>query len=53
MAPTDRTLRHELREAASGDRDAAVTGEFTVGCHDDDFWRRMLPAQARFVGRSL
>ncbi len=28
-------------------------GEFTAGCHGDDFWRRMLPAQVRFVGRAL
>jgi hypothetical protein len=28
-------------------------GEFTAGCHDEDFWRRMLPAQVRFIGRSL
>ncbi|HEX5556784.1 MAG TPA: alpha/beta fold hydrolase [Gaiellales bacterium] len=28
-------------------------GEFTAGCHDADFWRRMLPAQVRFVGRAL
>jgi enterochelin esterase-like enzyme len=28
-------------------------GEFTTGCHDEDFWRRMLPAQVRFVGRSM
>jgi len=28
-------------------------GRFTAGCHDDDFWRRMLPAQVRFVGRAL
>lgn len=28
-------------------------GEFVTGCHDDDFWRRMLPAQVRFVGRAL
>jgi len=28
-------------------------GEFVAGCHDEDFWRRMLPAQVRFVGRSL
>jgi hypothetical protein len=27
--------------------------EFTAGCHDADFWRRMLPAQVRFVGRAL
>src|SRR5947209_61694 len=26
-------------------------GAFAAGCHDDDFWRRMLPAQVRFVGR--
>jgi len=28
-------------------------GEFVAGCHDDDFWRRMLPAQVRFLGRHL
>ena len=28
-------------------------GEFVAGCHDEDFWRRMLPAQVRFVGRNL
>jgi S-formylglutathione hydrolase FrmB len=28
-------------------------GEFMAGCHDDDFWRRMLPAQVRFVGRAV
>jgi len=28
-------------------------GRFVPGCHDDDFWRRMLPAQVRFVGRTL
>jgi S-formylglutathione hydrolase FrmB len=28
-------------------------GEFVAGCHDEDFWRRMLPAQMRFVGRAL
>ena len=28
-------------------------GRFVAGCHDDDFWRRMLPAQVRFVGRTL
>jgi len=28
-------------------------GRFVSGCHDDDFWRRMLPAQVRFVGRTL
>jgi hypothetical protein len=28
-------------------------GEFTAGCHDEDFWRRMLPAQVRFLGRHL
>jgi pimeloyl-ACP methyl ester carboxylesterase len=28
-------------------------GEFTTGCHDEDFWRRMLPAQVRFLGRHL
>lgn len=27
--------------------------EFVAGCHDDDFWRRMLPAQVRFLGRHL
>jgi len=31
----------------------APAGEFVAGCHDEDFWRRMLPAQVRFVGRSL
>ncbi len=30
-----------------------AAGEFAVGCHDDDFWRRMLPAQVRFLGRHL
>jgi hypothetical protein len=28
-------------------------GEFTTGCHDEDFWRRMLPVQVRFVGQAL
>jgi pimeloyl-ACP methyl ester carboxylesterase len=28
-------------------------GEFVAGCHDEDFWRRMLPAQVRFIGRQL
>jgi S-formylglutathione hydrolase FrmB len=28
-------------------------GEFVAGCHDEDFWRRMLPAQVRFIGRSV
>src|SRR6185437_11646862 len=28
-------------------------GRFVAGCHDDDFWRRMLPAQAQFVGQAL
>jgi pimeloyl-ACP methyl ester carboxylesterase len=28
-------------------------GEFVAGCHDEDFWRRMLPAQVRFLGRRL
>ncbi len=28
-------------------------GAFVAGCHDEDFWRRMLPAQVRFVGRHL
>jgi hypothetical protein len=28
-------------------------GGFTLGCHDEDFWRRMLPAQVRFLGRAL
>jgi pimeloyl-ACP methyl ester carboxylesterase len=28
-------------------------GEFAPGCHDEDFWRRMLPAQVRFAGRHL
>jgi enterochelin esterase-like enzyme len=28
-------------------------GEFTAGCHDADFWRRMLPAQVRFLGRHM
>ena len=28
-------------------------GEFVAGCHDEDFWRRMLPAQVRLVGRNL
>jgi hypothetical protein len=28
-------------------------GEFVAGCHDDDFWRRMLPAQVRFLARHL
>ncbi len=28
-------------------------GEFVAGCHDEDFWRRMLPAQVRFVGRHI
>ena len=28
-------------------------GEFVAGCHDEDFWRRMLPAQVRFVGPNL
>jgi pimeloyl-ACP methyl ester carboxylesterase len=28
-------------------------GEFVAGCHDEDFWRRMLPAQVRFLGRHL
>jgi pimeloyl-ACP methyl ester carboxylesterase len=31
----------------------AGAGRFTAGCHDQDFWRRMLPAQVRFVGRVL
>ena len=30
-----------------------AAGEFAAGCHDDDFWRRMLPAQVRFLGRHL
>jgi hypothetical protein len=28
-------------------------GAFVAGCHDEDFWRRMLPAQVRFLGRHL
>jgi hypothetical protein len=28
-------------------------GEFVAGCRDDDFWRRMLPAQVRFLDRHL
>jgi pimeloyl-ACP methyl ester carboxylesterase len=28
-------------------------GEFVAGCHDEGFWRRMLPAQVRFLGRHL
>jgi pimeloyl-ACP methyl ester carboxylesterase len=28
-------------------------GTFVAGCHDDDFWRRMLPAQVRFLGHSM
>ena len=28
-------------------------GAFVAGCHDENFWRRMLPAQVRFVGRNL
>jgi S-formylglutathione hydrolase FrmB len=28
-------------------------GEFVAGCHDEDFWRRMLPAQVRLVGRNV
>jgi pimeloyl-ACP methyl ester carboxylesterase len=28
-------------------------GEFAAGCHDEDFWRRMLPAQVRFLGRHM
>jgi hypothetical protein len=28
-------------------------GRFVAGCHDEDFWRQMLPAQVHFVGRTL
>jgi S-formylglutathione hydrolase FrmB len=28
-------------------------GSFVAGCHDEDFWRRMLPAQVRFLGSHL
>jgi S-formylglutathione hydrolase FrmB len=28
-------------------------GEFVAGCHDGDFWRRMLPAQVRFLAAAL
>ena len=41
----DRAFAHRLSHRPAG--------EFVAGCHDEDFWRRMLPAQVRFVGRNL
>jgi enterochelin esterase-like enzyme len=34
-------------------RELAADHDFTVGCHDPGFWRRALPGQLAFLGRTV